>query len=134
MISENDKKVVLVVDDSPSIRREVKAILEQDDYIVREAANEYGMLNTIEEYGKIADVVLMDIVLKAEEGFDLVLKLKSIKKYENIPVLMLTEHADRIYVQKAKFVGVQGYILKPINADLLISRLKEALKENGIIS
>ena len=121
---ENSKKIVLVVDDSPSIRREVKVILEKDGYTVREAGSEFGMLSSIEEYGIKADMVLMDLTLNDESGFDLVNRLRAADKYRNIPVIILTEHSDRDNVFMAKMVGVQGYIVKPIKADLLRERIR----------
>ena len=121
---ENSKKIVLVVDDSPSIRREVKVILEKDGYTVREAGSEFGMLSSIEEYGIKADMVLMDLTLNDENGFDLVNRLRTAEKYRSIPVIILTEHSDRDNVFMAKMVGVQGYIVKPIKADILRERIR----------
>ncbi|OGO80892.1 MAG: hypothetical protein A2Y21_02260 [Clostridiales bacterium GWC2_40_7] len=120
----NTKKIILVVDDSPSIRREVKVILEKDGYTVREAGSEFGMLSSIEEYGIKADMVLMDLTLNDESGFDLVNRLRAADKYRNIPVIILTEHSDRDNVFMAKMVGVQGYIVKPIKADILRERIR----------
>ena len=128
----NTKKVVVVVDDSPSIRREVKVILEKDGYIVREAGSEFGMLSVIEEYGVKADMVLMDLTLNEENGFDLVNRLRSAEKYRNIPVIILTEHSDRDSVVMAKMVGVHGYIVKPIKADLLRERINSVFSGENL--
>lgn len=119
----NVKKVVLVVDDSTSIRREVKVILEKDGFVVREAGSEYGLFSTIEEYSVKADVILMDISINETNGFDLVTKLQNTEKYRNIPVVMLTENSSRENVVMAKMLGVDGYIVKPINAELLREKI-----------
>jgi len=60
------------------------------------------MLNSMEEYGKCVDLVIMDLTLKYENGFDLIKKLRSSEKYGEIPVLVLTEHADANSVLTAK--------------------------------
>lgn len=125
-----DKKVVLIVDDSPSIRREVKVILEKSDYYIRASGSEFGMMNSIIEYGKMVDLILMDLTLNEEFGLDLIENLKAFPKYANIPVIVLTEHADRDNVEKAKILGVKGYLRKPINAELLLNKVNEVLKNS----
>lgn len=121
----NVKKVVLVVDDSPSIRREVKVILEKDGYIVREAGSEFGLFSVIDEYSIKTDAILMDIIINDTNGFDLVAKLQGTEKYRNIPVIMLTENSSRDNVVMAKMLGVKGYLVKPINANLLREKIRD---------
>ena len=129
---ENLNKVILVVDDSPSIRREVKAILENEGYSVREAGSEFGMMSAIEEYGVKADLVLMDLTLNDANGFELVGKLRAADKYRYIPVIILTEHSNRENVVIAKKLGVQGYIVKPVKADLLKERIRNTFDGEDI--
>lgn len=121
------KPIVLVVDDSPSIRFQVKAILEKEGYTVRLAGNELGMLNFVDEYGELADLVIMDLNLNQANGFELILKLRSIKRYENIPVIILTEQADKESVATARKLSIKNYIAKPIDAELLRERIKKIL-------
>ncbi|MCX7773249.1 MAG: response regulator [Clostridia bacterium] len=129
----NRGPVILIVDDSPSIRYEVKAILEKEGYIVRVAGNEIGMFNAIDEYGRLADLIIMDLTLQETHGFELISKLSSFEAYKRIPVAVLTEHADRNNVSTAKTMGVKGYIAKPINPDLLKERIKNILVASGKI-
>lgn len=125
----NGKKV-LIVEDSYTVRYEVKLILEKTGISLAEAANEIGMYNMMEEYGKCVDMIIMDVTLKSENGLDLVKKLKDSERYGKIPVLMLSEHSGLDYVLKAKELGVAGYLKKPIQKDELISRVKKILGEN----
>jgi Response regulators consisting of a CheY-like receiver domain and a winged-helix DNA-binding domain len=127
----NVNKIVLVVDDSPSIRREVKVILEKDGFTVREAGSEFGMFSAIEEYSVKADVVLMDLNLNDANGFDLVSKLRATEKYRNIPILILTENSSRDNVVMAKMLGVDGYIVKPIIADVLREKIRNIFIANA---
>lgn len=125
-------KVVLVVDDSPSIRREVRAILEKEGFTVREAGTEFGMFSSIDEYGALADIILMDLSLNDTSGFELVNKIRVMDRFRKIPIIMLTQHSDRDNVMKAKIIGVQGYIVKPINSLLLIERIRQVLDGGSI--
>lgn len=123
----NRQKTVLIVDDSPSIRRQVALILRKYGVDVREAGSEFGMLNVIEQYGKRADLIIMDLTLKTEHGFDLIETLKEYPKYKDIPILVLTEHADVDNVLFAKKLGVNDYMKKPINVNELIERIQVLL-------
>jgi two-component system, chemotaxis family, chemotaxis protein CheY len=120
-------KIILIVDDSVAIRKQVRAILEKDGCIVREAGSEIGMLNALEEYGKKAQLVLMDLNLSTANGFDLIGRMRSIEAYRDIPVMILTEHADKENVAIARLAGVKGYLVKPIDPALLTGRIGQVL-------
>ncbi|HEX2946062.1 MAG TPA: response regulator [Clostridia bacterium] len=123
-------KVVLIVDDSPSIRREVRAILQKEGITVREAGTEFGLFNTIDEYGEVVDMILMDLTLNETTGFDLVAKIRTVERLKSIPIIMLTQHSDRKNVLKAKDLGINGYMVKPINSQLLVERVRKTLEES----
>lgn len=118
-----EQKTILIVDDSPSIRSQIVMIFEKHNIAVREAGSEFGMMNAIEQYGKCVDLIIMDLTLKAEHGFDLITNLKQSVKYCNIPILVLTEHADAMNVLSARQLGVDGYLRKPINVDNLLEKV-----------
>lgn len=122
-------KVVLVVDDSASIRREVHALLKKEGLTVREAGTEFGALNSMVEYGVPVDIILMDLSLNDANGFDLVEKIRAVERFRKIPVIMLTQHSDRHNVVIAKSMGIQGYIVKPINPPVLLEKIANALAE-----
>ena len=123
------KKNVLIVDDSVSIRREVRLILEKEGYTVREAGSGFGMLNCIDEYGILVDIILMDLTLNDEYGFDLITKIRNVNRFKDIPVVIITQHSDRENVELARMIGVNGYIVKPINPHMLLERVRNVLKE-----
>ena len=118
-------KIILIVDDSVAIRKQARALLEREGCVVREAGSEVGMLNALEEYGQKAQLVLMDLNLNTANGFDLIGKMRTIETYRDIPVMILTEHADRENVAIARLAGVKGYLVKPIEPALLIGRLRQ---------
>jgi PleD family two-component response regulator len=127
------RKTIVIVDDSASIRKEVKAVLEKNSFAVREAGSGFGLFSIIDEYGVLADMILMDVVLNEEDGFDLVTKLRNVERFRNIPVIMLTQRSDRDSVTMAKLLGVQGYIIKPIDPGLLLERVRKALEEGTAV-
>ncbi|MDF2840488.1 MAG: cheY [Clostridia bacterium] len=123
----NSDKVVLIVEDSATIRFQVKTLLKPLGIQLREAGGEIGLFNLIEEYGRLADVIIMDLTLKNEDGFQLIKKLREHDSYQDIPILVLTEHADAEHVLTAKKLGVEGYIRKPINKDFIKEKVLEIL-------
>ncbi len=122
-------KTILIVDDSASIRREARVILEKDGYSVREAGTEFGLFNSVDQYGKLVDLIVMDLSLNDAYGLDMVAKLRNTERFRSIPVVMLTQHSDRESVEMARMVGVQGYLVKPINPALLLERVEKVLEE-----
>lgn len=120
-------KKIMIVEDSHTVRYEVRLILDKLGVTLVEVANGLGMFNVVEEYGKQVDLIIMDLTLKRENGFDLIEQLREIEKYKEIPVLILTEHANKENVIKAKHLGVNGYLRKPIQKDELIERVSTIL-------
>lgn len=124
----SNEKVVLIVEDSPTVRYQVKSLLKQSGIGLREAGGEIGLFNLIEEYRKLADLIIMDLTLKDEDGFQLIKKLKAHSTYKDIPIFVMTEHADIKHVLTARELGVDGYIRKPINKDIFMAKISEILK------
>ncbi|MDP4095142.1 MAG: response regulator [Bacillota bacterium] len=120
-------KKVMIVDDSNTVRYEVRLLLKKIGITLVEVANSLGMNNAIDEYGKTVDLIIMDLTLKEENGFDLIKSIKASPNYGDIPILILTEHANKENVLIAKELGVSGYIRKPINKDELIDRVSKIL-------
>jgi DNA-binding NarL/FixJ family response regulator len=118
---------VLIVDDSPTVRYEVRLLLKKININVVEVVNKLGLFIKIEEYGKLVDLIIMDLTLQYENGWDLIEELKKVDKYKNIPVLVLTEHADRENVLKARKYDVSGYLRKPIQKQEFLSRITSIL-------
>lgn len=118
-------KRILIVEDSISIRQIIKTMLKNTGAIISEASSEFGMYNLIDEYGTLADIIIMDLSLKYENGLNLIEKLQKTDRYKDIPVIIITQHTSKRYVFEAKKLGVKHYIKKPINKTVLIDRITE---------
>jgi DNA-binding response OmpR family regulator len=71
------------------------------------------------------DVVVLDIKLKGEDGVEVMKRIKQIKN--NLPVILLTGHMSKETNEEGLKAGAIDYIIKPINIDDLIVKLKEAV-------
>lgn len=72
------------------------------------------------------DVIVLDIKLKGEDGVDVMKQIKQIKK--NLPVILLTGHMSREANEEGLKAGAIDYIIKPIDIEALIVKLREAVK------
>lgn len=121
------RKVVLIVEDSPSVRMHIRVILEKANISLVEAANKKTMMDNIEQSGKPVDLVIMDLGLKRDSGLDLIKILKSDERYNEIPVFVMTANAQKDSILQAKNLGVAGYLLKPINKEDFLQRIGRIL-------
>ncbi|MBI5595419.1 MAG: response regulator [Elusimicrobia bacterium] len=116
-------KRLLVVDDDPDIRRLVARQLKGQPYAVRAAAD-IGEARAALEAGPV-DAVLLDVVLGAENGWEL---LRQIREGSSIPVLMMTgATVDEDTRIDARAMGALDVIAKPFDGDRLRRFLSDAL-------
>ena len=119
---------VLIVEDSSFVRTLVKKILL--DLGVREILEaEDGTTGLLLCEQKMPDVVLCDLSMEPMDGFEFVKLLRQHDKMSlrNIPVIVLTTHAEADFVQQAMRCGIEAYLLKPASPDVVKDRLTRVL-------
>lgn len=119
------KPSILIVDDDESIRRTLAMILEEKGYIVDTAENgEEAIRKSMENFYNVA---LIDIKLPDMEGTRLLTEMK-----DTVPKMikiMITGYPTLENAIETVNRGADGYILKPINIDELLSKIEEHLKK-----
>lgn len=135
---KNELFNILIVDKDDESRKLFKKILNSahSDYHISEAVDSEETLDIILK--KMPDLIILDVMMPGNEGFDLCLRLKADRRYQNIPVLIITA-LDKLEDKIRGFkVGASDYILKPINeletnarveAHLRIKRFQDHQKE-----
>jgi len=109
---------ILVVEDSPTTRRQITEILEGAGYKVITAADGEVALELVREHHP--ELVVLDIVLPKKNGYQVCRNIKADPELA-IKVMMLTakdQEKDRIWGQRQ---GADGYLSKPVDADELIN-------------
>lgn len=111
---------IVIVDDHPLVRKGLKAVLsgEEGFEIAGEAETVLGALSVIEVVKP--DLVILDIRLGAESGYDLVKSLRHL----HCRFMMLTSSASEADIRRAKEVGADGYVLKEAAPDELLLAVK----------
>lgn len=114
-------KHVLVVDDDPLILRVVKQDLE-GEYEVATAINGKLALNFMEK--KKTDLVLLDYNMPGGDGPSILQKMRENPGMANIPAVFLTGATEKEKIKRALSLKPQGYMIKPIEREKLISVIK----------
>ena len=118
-------KTVLVVDDDPTQRRLIQAVLERDGYAVVHA-NGGGEAIDRMTHGGGADVVLLDMVMPEMSGMECLAELRSAGV--TTPVIVLTANAGVEAVVKAMQAGAQDFFVKPVSPERLLVGVSNALQ------
>ncbi|MBX5449683.1 response regulator [Thermogemmatispora sp.] len=112
---------VLVVDDSPSVRRVVSNMLKQHGWEVQTARDGVEALEMISSQPPAA--VLLDIEMPRMDGYELMATVRSQEQYRTLPLVVLTSRAASKHKQRAMQLGASAYIVKPYQDEELISTL-----------
>ena len=110
-------KTVLVVDDEPTIRALVNAILDGSGVRTLEAADGPEGLDMARRYQP--DLVLLDVVMPRMDGFAVCQRIKAESSMARTPVLLLTALAQESDHQRARRAGADGIVQKPFSPAVL---------------
>ena len=117
---------ILVIDDDPDVRTTIQWILEAEGFVVSLAANGQEGLDLLKR--EPADVVLTDIFMPEKEGIETIAELR--RAFPQLPIFVVSgggsaRHAD--YALVARELGAQQVFRKPLDPQILIDALHEAL-------
>ncbi len=122
-------KVIMVIDDSPTIRVSVEIALKSTGVEVKQAENGQDALDKIKEItdagGEIA-LCISDINMPVMNGIDFIKEFRKVDKFT--PVVVLTTEAEKETIQKGKEAGASGWIIKPFQAEDLVNVVKRFVK------
>jgi two-component system, chemotaxis family, chemotaxis protein CheY len=118
------RKVILVVDDSRTMRDDIRATLEGEGYVVKEAGDGEEALATIRSNPDLA-MVLCDVKMPLSTGLELLDALRKEGRTAALPVVMLTTESELQLVAHAKEAGARGWLVKPVEKRHLISVVRK---------
>ncbi len=114
---------ILIVDDEPEIRHFIKDFLLNEGFDVTEAENGQIALNVLDQ--KNIDLVIVDIMMPTMDGYEL---CEEIRRYYDIPVLMVTAKDQLQDKTKGFLAGTDDYVTKPFEPKELHFRIKALLR------
>ncbi len=118
-------KTVLVVDDDPTQRRLIQAVLEREGYAVVHAESGGEAIDRLTKGGG-ADVVLLDLVMPGLSGLETLAELRTAGVA--VPVIVLTANGGIETVVKAMQAGAQDFFVKPVGPERLLIGVRNALQ------
>jgi chemotaxis protein histidine kinase CheA/ActR/RegA family two-component response regulator len=114
-------KHILVVDDSPSVRRVVGNMLKQHGWEVQMARDGVEALEMISHETPAA--VLLDIEMPRMDGYELTATVRAQEQYRTLPLVVLTSRAASKHQQRAMQLGASAYVVKPYQDEELLNTL-----------
>jgi CheY-like chemotaxis protein/chemotaxis signal transduction protein len=114
-------KHILVVDDSPSVRRVVGNMLKQHGWEVQVARDGVEALEMISNETPAG--VLLDIEMPRMDGYELMATVRAQEQYRTLPIVILTSRAASKHQQRAMQLGASAYVVKPYQDEELINIL-----------
>ena len=115
--------LVLVVDDSITVRRVTQRLLQREGYRVAMAADGLQALERLQE--ERPAVVLSDIEMPRMDGFDLVRNIRADEALADLPVIMITSRIASKHREHAAELGVNHYLGKPYSEEELLSLVRD---------
>ncbi len=121
---------VLVVEDDIELNKIMCSVLNKNGYTTK------GCLNVSDAYDKFAtdiyDLIISDIMMPGVDGFEFAISVRNIN--QEIPILFVTARDDFLSKQKSFGLGVDDYMVKPIDLDELVLRVGALLRRAKIAS
>ena len=115
---------VMVVDDSPSVRRIVSNLIKAAGWKPLPAKDGLEALELLHASEETPDVVLLDIEMPRMDGYELLSTLRAQSQYRDLPVVMLTSRAGDKHRKKAFDLGATEYLVKPYTDETLLDLVK----------
>jgi twitching motility two-component system response regulator PilH len=113
---------ILLVDDSKTELHHLTDILSKQGYSVRTAENGEDAMRRLGE--DKPDLILMDVVMPGQNGFQLTRAITRDPRFADVPVIMCTSkglETDKVWGMRQ---GARDYVVKPVNADELLGKIK----------
>jgi len=123
------EKLVVILDDEPDIVKIVSDGLDNFGFKVEGFLNGKSFYQFIE--GRRPDLILLDLMLPGEDGFEICRNLKSRSEYSDIPIIILSAKSAETDKVVGLELGADDYITKPFSTRELVARVKTVLKRGA---
>ena len=121
--------LIYIVEDDESIREIESIALKNSNYIVSAFENAKEFYKKLDEL--VPDLILLDVMLPDESGYDIVRKLRKRPATQDIPIILVTAKTTEMDMIKGLDGGADDYIKKPFSIMELITRVKALLRRTA---
>ncbi len=126
-----EKKKIIIVDDSTSIRVKISKALKMVGHEIVEAENGVDALNKLSAMheDQLVDLVVTDVNMPEMGGFQLIMRLKADPKFKRLPIVVLTSETEANRKEQGKAAGVKAWIVKPTDDETIQAVVAKVLSE-----
>ena len=119
-------KSVIVVDDDKEIREIITFVLTRNGFEVTSASNGQQLHAMLVQF--IPDLIILDVMMPGEDGYQICNTLRSNPQTRHIPVIIMTAHAEDIYERISVDLGAAVHMIKPFHPFNLLEKVKVLLQ------
>jgi two-component system chemotaxis response regulator CheY len=116
---------VLIVDDSPTARLQVRLVLEEAGFAVVEAEN--GLEGLEKARQRALDAIVVDLNMPVMNGLEMIASVRLLIAHRKTPILVATTEASDETVRQGLAAGASAWLIKPVDAEVLLPALRRAL-------
>jgi chemosensory pili system protein ChpA (sensor histidine kinase/response regulator) len=121
--------LVMVVDDSVTMRKVTGRVLERHNFEVGTAKDGLDALERMVE--RVPDLMLLDIEMPRMDGYELATAMKAEPRLRDVPIIMITSRTGEKHRQRAMEIGVNRYLGKPYQEHELLRNVFELLAQDA---
>lgn len=121
--------LVMVVDDSLTVRKVTNRALSKRGFEVLLAKDGQDAVEQLQRADRLPDVMLVDIEMPRMDGFELTSRVRSTVRFAEIPIIMITSRTGDKHRNRAMNLGVNRYLGKPYQEDVLVETINELLSQ-----
>ncbi|WP_405231621.1 Hpt domain-containing protein [Lentisalinibacter salinarum] len=127
--SVDERPLVLVVDDSITVRRVTERFLQRQGMRVATAKDGIDAISVMQEHRP--DIILLDIEMPRMDGYEFATHVRNDERFADIPIIMITSRVSEKHRARAIEIGVNDYLGKPYQDSQLLEAIHALLEEKG---
>ena len=121
----DERQLVMVVDDSITIRRVTERLLTRAGYRVVLAKDGLDAMTQLQT--ESPNVMLLDIEMPRADGFEVATFVRNNERIKGLPIIMITSRSGEKHRERARQIGVDQYLIKPYQEDQLLAEVRDLL-------
>lgn len=123
----DQRRLIMIVDDSVTVRKVTSRLLERHGYDVVAAKDGVDAMEKLETIRP--DLMLLDIEMPRMDGFEVTTLVRRHEVHQNLPIIMITSRTGEKHRERALSLGVTEYMGKPFQEEELLNNIREHLAE-----
>ena len=120
---------VLIIDDDPDFSTMIQILLRGQDFQIKSVVSSEVGIQTVENPDVAPDVVILDLLMPEVDGWEVCERIRS---FSDVPILILSVLGSPGSVLRALNAGADDYLIKPVHASLLASRLRTLIRSKAL--